>query len=457
MGACGNLRWLRRVRLCRSRCPAASCRPIRRSKVARRSASHRRASQAHVDPARRVEPARSAAASACRRQRGVSIAASTSRARLLRANSGGLHPGLQGQRRAQPDVDARQRRRTSTRCASTSRRACDTTIHLDVHRRRHHVDSCTLDVTSNNLNGDFDIALGIKPADGELDIHLAQHQLVHARTSTSAGCGIARRHRQPRRRPHRRDPRTVRQASCSRPLIDTAHPGLLPNPLGIAGHDRRRRAARGRLARHRRLRWRRASSRAATSTSTQRRHEPRRDHRPQRRRGSDDRARRRPRRASRALCVPPLPAPQFGAPPASLPRSASAATTFALDAGRTVRRQPGARHADLAMGISETTLDLAGHHARHVAARCASASARATSSSSTSARSASSCRRSPSCTSDNGNDPLLLVTRPQQRARLHDRRQHGDVAGADDRHLSTSRSTSTRSSTSATSARSRST
>ena len=35
--------------------------------------------------------------------------------------------------------------------------------------------------------------------------------------------------------------------------------------------------------------------------------------------------------------------------------------------------------------------------------------------------------------SDDGNDPLLLVTRPQKRARLHDRRQHRRVAGADDR------------------------
>ena len=85
------------------------------------------------------------------------------------------------------------------------------------------------------------------------------------------------------------------------------------------------------------------------------------------------------------------------------------------------------------MGISETTLDLAGHHLVTSGGMCLGVGT-------------SLIKQLnvgtigilvPSLAelqSDKGNDPLLLVTRPQKRARLHDRRQHGGVAGADDRH-----------------------
>ncbi len=60
-----------------------------------------------------------------------------------------------------------------------------------------------------------------------------------------------------------------------------------------------------------------------------------------------------------ALCVPPIPAPNFAAPPASLP--ASARGTFTLRAANEFLGMPEPGD-DLAIGMSETTLDLAGHH-----------------------------------------------------------------------------------------------
>jgi hypothetical protein len=60
-----------------------------------------------------------------------------------------------------------------------------------------------------------------------------------------------------------------------------------------------------------------------------------------------------------AYCVPPIPAPDFAAPPASLPTSARG--TFQLAAAAEFIGQPEPAD-DLAIGMSETTLDLAGHH-----------------------------------------------------------------------------------------------
>jgi hypothetical protein len=60
-----------------------------------------------------------------------------------------------------------------------------------------------------------------------------------------------------------------------------------------------------------------------------------------------------------AFCVPPIPAPNFAAPPASLP--ATARGTFTLAPANEFIGNPEPAD-DLAIGISETTLDLAGHH-----------------------------------------------------------------------------------------------
>ncbi len=48
--------------------------------------------------------------------------------------------------------------------------------------------SCTLGVSSNNLAGNVDIAFGVKPTNGELDIHLAQINSFSLNLDFS-GCG----------------------------------------------------------------------------------------------------------------------------------------------------------------------------------------------------------------------------------------------------------------------------
>jgi uncharacterized protein (TIGR03382 family) len=60
-----------------------------------------------------------------------------------------------------------------------------------------------------------------------------------------------------------------------------------------------------------------------------------------------------------AYCVPPFAAPNFAAPPASLPASSRGTFTL-MPAGAFVGNPEPAD--DLAIGMSETTLDLAGHH-----------------------------------------------------------------------------------------------
>jgi MYXO-CTERM domain-containing protein len=60
-----------------------------------------------------------------------------------------------------------------------------------------------------------------------------------------------------------------------------------------------------------------------------------------------------------AYCVPPIPAPNFAAPPASLPVSSRGTFTLAAAGAFVGNPEPS---DDLAIGLSETTLDLAGHH-----------------------------------------------------------------------------------------------
>jgi hypothetical protein len=70
-----------------------------------------------------------------------------------------------------------------------------------------------------------------------------------------------------------------------------------------------------------------------------------------------------------SYCVPPIPAPDFSAPPASLPYAPNNRRTFSLrPAGEF---GPTANFADdLVIGLSETTLDLGGHHAVTSGAMC---------------------------------------------------------------------------------------
>ena len=68
-----------------------------------------------------------------------------------------------------------------------------------------------------------------------------------------------------------------------------------------------------------------------------------------------------------ALCVPPIPAPDFGAAPASLPKSSRG--TFQLAPAGEFNGAPDPA-TDLAIGLSETTLDQFGHHAVTSGAMC---------------------------------------------------------------------------------------
>ena len=268
--------------------------------------------------------------------------------------------------------------------------------------------SCTLFVTSNNLNGDFDIGFGVKPANGELDVHLRQINSFQLNMDFS-GCGIFS---------------SIANLAGAiidsflgqfligllTPAIDGLLQGMLPNPLGLEGM-----VDVGSLL---------AGVSPGTEGEMEARFVP----------GGyvnlvgngmslglitglnsdEDPASRTPALDSEpALCVPPMDAPDFRT--AGLPqvfRSAFAGNTFSLaPAGQFAGGSDPA--ADLAMGISETTLDLAGHHLVTSGGMCLGVGT-------------SYVKQLnvgtigilvPSLAeleSDKGNDPLLLVTRPQR-------------------------------------------
>jgi len=111
-----------------------------------------------------------------------------------------------------------------------------------------------------------------------------------------------------------------------------------------------------------------------------------------------------------ARCVPALPPPSLGAPPYSLPPSARA--TYMLgpaDAFNGIPSDPG---ADVAMGISQSTLDLAGHHLVTSGAMCLQIGTSLVKQLNVGTISLL-VRSIGDLGSDQGTDPLLLVTRPQ--------------------------------------------
>ncbi|HUS65354.1 MAG TPA: MYXO-CTERM sorting domain-containing protein [Kofleriaceae bacterium] len=111
-----------------------------------------------------------------------------------------------------------------------------------------------------------------------------------------------------------------------------------------------------------------------------------------------------------ALCVPPIPAPDFAAAPASLDDTSRG--TFTLLPAGMFRGQPDEPDGDLAMGLSETFLDLAGHHAVTSGAMCLGLGTDIIPQLNLGAIGL----LIPSLAelgSPEGNDPLLLVTRPQ--------------------------------------------
>jgi MYXO-CTERM domain-containing protein len=112
-----------------------------------------------------------------------------------------------------------------------------------------------------------------------------------------------------------------------------------------------------------------------------------------------------------ALCVPPFAAPNFAAPPASLPITTRGTYTL-LPAGE-FSGNPEPFNRDIALGMSETTLDLLGHHMVTSGGLCLGVGTafvdqlnlQTISLLVTSVGELGSAE---------GNDPMLLVTRPQK-------------------------------------------
>ncbi|HEY5945630.1 MAG TPA: hypothetical protein VIV40_09070 [Kofleriaceae bacterium] len=270
--------------------------------------------------------------------------------------------------------------------------------------------SCTLTATSNNLHGDLDISLGVRSDNGELDIHVAQINQFQLNMSFS-GCSLLS------------DIANLAGSIIDSfvgqfviqlltPVVDNLIQGFIPSPLGIAGMMdigalmegispgtdgfMEARIVPGGYAN---LVNNGMSLGVITGLNA-----------------DEDPSTRTPDLDSEPhLCVPPLTPPDFAAAPYSLPqvaRSALGGNTFALaPAGAFAGSMDPA--ADLAMGISETTLDLAGHHLVTSGGMCLGVGT-------------SYIKQLnvgtigilvPSLAelqSDKGNDPLLLVTRPQK-------------------------------------------
>lgn len=112
-----------------------------------------------------------------------------------------------------------------------------------------------------------------------------------------------------------------------------------------------------------------------------------------------------------ALCVPPMGVPAFGAPPHNLPLVAGRGT-FGLAPAGAFDGMPDPA-ADIAMGLSETMLDLAGHHLVTSGAMCLGVGTSTINQLNVGTISLL-VQSLGDVTSDTGNDPLLLVTRPQK-------------------------------------------
>jgi hypothetical protein len=112
-----------------------------------------------------------------------------------------------------------------------------------------------------------------------------------------------------------------------------------------------------------------------------------------------------------ALCVPPILPPALGAPPFGLGQTTRG--SFLLPAAPGFSGLPDPLGRDLSIGISETMLDLAGHHAVSSGALCMGIGTALVSQLNVGTFGV----LVPSVSelgNDEGNDPVLLVTRPQK-------------------------------------------
>ena len=215
--------------------------------------------------------------------------------------------------------------------------------------------SCTLGVGGNNIAIDADIAFEIKPANGELGIRLERINGLDTSDLNFSGCSVVS--------DVANLVNSLLNSFIGEFIIDLLTPtlndliqGFLPDPLGIAGM-----VDIGQMM-------------AGVSPGTEGFMEARMvpggyvqlqgggmslglitglnaDQNPATRTPDLD--------SEPAYCVPPIPAPNFAAPPASLPLSARGTFTLLPAAEFVGMPEPA---DDLAIGMSETTLDLAGHH-----------------------------------------------------------------------------------------------
>jgi MYXO-CTERM domain-containing protein len=264
--------------------------------------------------------------------------------------------------------------------------------------------SCTLNVSSNNLNGNFDISLGIKPSDGELEVKLARINSFQLNMDFS-GCGIFS------------DIANLASSIIDSfvgqfliqlltPAINDILQGIIPSPLGIAGmmdvgellagvSPGTNALMEARIVPGGYVRMKNNGMSLGVITGLN---------------ADEDISTREPGLASEPnLCVPPLPPPNFGAPPANLPITSR--QTFALGVANEFDGVPEPAGSDLAMGVSETTLDLAGHHAVTSGMMCLGVGTQLVGQLNVGTIGI----LVPSVAelqSENNNDPLLLVTRP---------------------------------------------
>ncbi len=294
-------------------------------------------------------------------------------------------------------------------------------FHGDAYVASGHVASCDLTATSNDLGGSVDIALGITPANGELNIHLDHINDFHLSLDFS-GCGFVS---------------SVANfftdvvdsilgsfiADLLTPIIDPLIQSFLPSPLGIASitdigtllsgvspgtkATLETRVVPGGYAN---LVGNGLSLGIITGINSDSDLATRTGTRP-------DNV---PYVSEPNTCVPPLPAADFAAAPHSLPQVNRSALTnpakaFSLTAANDFNgaNETGANVPDIKMGLSETMLDQLGHHLVTSGALCLGVGTSLIQQLNVGTISL----LVPSLgelQSAQGNDPLLLVTRPQR-------------------------------------------
>ncbi len=279
--------------------------------------------------------------------------------------------------------------------------AASTSVHLDAG----FLGSCTMNVTVEHLIADLDIVFGINPANGELTIKANQINQFSFNGHNFTGCGFLS------------DLADivldVLNSAVGQfviqlltPVVNNLIQGFLPDPLGVAGmtdvgnlletiSPGTTALMEARIVPGGYVSLSNGGMSLGIITGLN---------------ADEDPATRTPTLSSEPnLCVPPIPAPNFGAPPASLPITTRA--TFALGVANEFNGVGGDPNTDIAMGVSETTLDLAGHHAVTSGMMCLGIGTSFINQLNVGTIGI----LVPSLSelqSDSGNDPLLLVTRP---------------------------------------------